>query len=164
MLVAAFATRAHRWVVVNLFSTWTLSSSSAKLLSVRSLSWCTGYSSPGEGLHVSLSWTSRHPFLSISPSCWGPSEWQHTRLVNQLLSPVLYHLLVCWEQGSVPSSRSLMKMWNIDAKNTPLMMSLRPAVCLRSVHLTARLFRSYFITLSMMMLWETVSKTFLKQV
>lgn len=54
-----------------------------------------GYLSPAAGLGTSFWWTS-YFCQSISPPCWGPSEWQHTTLVYWLHLPVFYRLQICW--------------------------------------------------------------------
>jgi len=106
-LLATFAMGMHCWHMVNLMFTRALRSFSAGLLPsclmpARPGAW--GYSLPGAGLDNSICWTWWGPCQPVSPSCWGPSEWQHTHLLYQLLLPILYHLQTCWVH-SIPLSR-----------------------------------------------------------
>lgn len=72
--VLFFVTGLHCWLLVSLFSWIPIFSCAAELVS--RLYWCTGCSSPAEGLWISLSWTSWQPSLPIFPACLGP-QWQH---------------------------------------------------------------------------------------
>ena len=54
------------------------------------------YACPDAGLHISLCRTSWGSNWSISPACWGPSEWQHNHLVYQQFPLVFHPLRICW--------------------------------------------------------------------
>lgn len=87
-LLGCFDTRVHCWIIVNLVSTRTPGSFSAKLLSRRSALACPharGYSSPGAGHGISLCWTSRGLCEPTFPACRGPSDWHHKQLAYQSL-------------------------------------------------------------------------------
>lgn len=90
--VGFFVTWVHCWPMVSLFSTWIpIFSCAAKWVS--RLYWCTGSSSPVQGLWTSLSWTSWQPSLPISPACWSP-QWQHNHCYMNI-SPSPQLCIIC---------------------------------------------------------------------
>ena len=99
MLLAAFATREHCWLMLNLLSARISRSFFAQLLSSWLAPACSGAggcSSWGPELHTSLCWTPWSCCQPISPACWGPSEQQHTHLVYHQPLRILYHMQTCW--------------------------------------------------------------------
>lgn len=64
---------------------------------------------------------------AYSPASPGPSGWQHTHLVYQLLLPVFYYQPACWRVS--PTIQVIVKMLNgvdpsTDPWSTPLVMGL----------------------------------------
>lgn len=165
-LFAAFATRAHCWFMVNLFST-----NSNTVLCKAAFQTVSHQPVRVHRLFLPRWKTLHFPFLNflttLSPhfSSLLRSFWMAGQLSGyNLLSPVLYHLPVCWGWSLVRSSRLLMKMLNYQPQgfSTSDEPFSAQQFCQFSIHLTAHLFKLYFISLSMRMLWEIVLKALVK--